>query len=70
MSIFHFLSSMGVWIMIIAVVAVGVWGKTREHELKIHQELRIREMEHERHMKELDLEIEKTKAQQAGQKVA
>lgn len=49
-------------IMIIAIVALGVWHKTRERELQIHQEMRIREMDHQRRMKELELEVEKLKA--------
>jgi len=49
-------------IMIIAIVALGVWHKTRERELQVHQELRIKEMDHQRRMKELELEVEKLKA--------
>ena len=55
----------GVWVMIIAVVAIGGWSKFREHELRIQQELRTKEMEHQQKMKELELELEKTKARQA-----
>jgi predicted negative regulator of RcsB-dependent stress response len=55
----------GLWLMIIAVVAIGGWFKYREQELRIQQELRAKQMEHERKMKELELELEKTKAKQA-----
>lgn len=50
--------------MVFGIVAVVTWFKTREKELQVHQEMRVREMEHQRRMKELDLEIEKSKAQQ------
>jgi hypothetical protein len=49
--------------MIIAAVAIGEWFKYREYELRIQQELRAKEMEHQQKMKEL--ELEKTKAKQA-----
>jgi len=54
----------GLWIMIIAVVAIGGWFKYRDHELKVQQELRMREMEHQQKMKELEIELEKTKSKQ------
>jgi len=63
--IISLLSRNGVWVMIIAVVAIGGWFKYREHELRIQQELRVKEMEHLQKMKELELELEKTRAKQA-----
>ena len=57
----HFLSGNGLWIMIIAVVAIGSWFRFREKELRTHQELRAKEMEHLQKMKELEIELEKTK---------
>ena len=55
-------------VMIIAVVAIVYWHKTRERELQVHQDLQLREMEHQKRMKELELEIEKTRAQQGAPK--
>jgi predicted negative regulator of RcsB-dependent stress response len=55
----------GLWVMIIAVVAIGGWFKYREHELRVQGELRLKEMEHQQKMKELELELEKTKAKQS-----
>lgn len=55
----------GLWVMIIAVVAIGGWFKYRERELQIHQQIRTREMEHLQKMKELEVELEKAKARQA-----
>ena len=54
----------GLWLMVIAVVAIGGWFKYREHELRVQQDLRMREMQHQRKMKELELELEKAKAKQ------
>jgi predicted negative regulator of RcsB-dependent stress response len=58
----------GLWLMIIAVVAIGGWFKYRERELQIHQQIRTREMEHLQKMKELEVELEKAKARQATER--
>jgi len=55
-------------LMIFGIVAVVFWYKAREKELQVHQDMRIREMEHQRRMKELKVELEKAKAQQDGSK--
>jgi hypothetical protein len=57
-------------VMIIAIVAIVHWSKTRERELQVHQELRMREMEHQKSMKELELEIEKTRAEHSTQRAS
>ena len=56
--------------MVVAIVGIVFWFKARQKELEFHQDLRIREMEHQRRMKELELEMEKTKARQATDKAA
>jgi len=56
--------------MIIAIVGIVFWYKARERELAVHQDMRTREMEHQRKLKELDLELEKAKAVQARGKAA
>jgi len=53
-------------LMTIFIVGIISMRKMRERELQAHQELRIREMEHERKLKELEiekarLELEKAK---------
>ena len=58
----------GLWLMVIAIVAIGGWFKYRDHELRAHQDLRLREMEHLQKMKELEVELEKAKARQAAEK--
>jgi hypothetical protein len=57
-----FLNGNGLWVMIIAVVGIGSWFKFREKELRTHEELRVKEMQHLQKMKELEIELEKTKA--------
>jgi hypothetical protein len=64
--VMRFVGSNGLWVMIIAVVAIGSWFKFREKELQAHQELRKREMEHLQKMKELEIALEKAKACSPG----
>jgi hypothetical protein len=66
----NFLSGNGMWVMIIAVVAIGCWFKFREKELRSHEEIRTREMAHLQKMKELEIELEKTKAHGSSDKAA
>ena len=49
-------------LMVLGIVAIVFWSKARAKELQFHQDLRVREMEHQRKMKELEIELEKTKA--------
>jgi hypothetical protein len=51
-----FIIPLGAFLMVIFIVGITSMRKMRERELQAHQELRIREMEHERKMKELDIE--------------
>jgi hypothetical protein len=60
-----FLNGNGLWVMIIAVVGIGSWFKFREKELRSHEELRGKEMAHLQKMKELEIELEKTKTRNA-----
>jgi len=52
-------------LMPVLIVGIVFWFKAHEKDLQFHQDMRIREMEHQRKMKELELELEKTKAQRA-----
>jgi hypothetical protein len=69
---------LGVFVMTVAIVAItvgfGSVRKMRERELLAHQDLRTREMEHERKLKELEvekakLELEKARVTAAGNPV-
>jgi hypothetical protein len=48
--------------MVVAIVGIVHWYKAREKELQFHQDLRVREMEHQRKMRELEVEMERIKA--------
>jgi type II secretory pathway pseudopilin PulG len=52
--------------MIVAIVAMSLSHKAREHELQVRQEMQIRQFEHERRMKEMELEIAKAKVTRAS----
>jgi hypothetical protein len=47
----------------ISIVGIVFWFKAHEKDLQFHQDMRIREMEHERKMKEMEIELEKAKTQ-------
>ena len=49
----------------VLIVGIVFWFKAHEKDLPFHQDMRIREMEHQRNMKQLEIELEKTKAQRA-----
>ena len=57
-------------VMVAAVVGIVFWFKAREKELQVHQEMRLREMDHQLKMKQLELEIEKTRSQRIPERVA
>ena len=62
---------LGLFAMIVLIVAISSMKKMREKELEAHQQLRSQEMEHERRMKELDIEkakieLEKERATKNG----
>jgi CHASE1-domain containing sensor protein len=57
-------------LMTVAIVGIVFWFKARQKELQFHQDLRLREMEHQRRTKELEVELEKAKATQAAGKAA
>jgi hypothetical protein len=48
-------------LMVLGIVAIVFWFKAREKELHYHQDLRIREMEYQAKMKQLEIDLEKAK---------
>ena len=56
-------------LMPVAIVGIVFWFKARKMQLELHQSLRLREFEHQQRLKELELEIEKTKARNADKAV-
>ncbi len=57
-------------VMVVAVVGIVFWFKARDKELQYHQDLRLKEMEHQRRMKELEIELEKTRQRNATSQAA
>lgn len=56
--------------MIVGIVAITFWSRTRTKELDVHREMRMREIEHERNLKQMELEIEKLRAARGDGKTA
>ncbi len=54
---------------LIAIIGIIFWHRTRLRELQAHEAMRLREMEHQRNLKQLELEIEKVKAGRAPESV-
>ncbi len=57
-------------VMVVAVAGIIFWFKARDKELQYHQDLRLKEMEHQRRMKELEIELEKTRQRNATSQAA
>ena len=51
--------------MPVLIVGIVFWYKARDRELQAHQELQIRQMEHERRMKEMEIEKAKIELEKA-----
>ena len=52
---------LGVFAMVVLIVAITHMVKLREKEMEVQQKLYTDEMEHQRRMRELDLEMERIK---------
>ncbi len=53
------------FVTVIFIVGIVFFRKMREKELQAHQELRVREMEHERKLKEMEIEKAKLELEKA-----
>ena len=60
-----FIVPLGVFVMVVLIVAINSMRKMREKELEAHQQLRTQEMEHERKLKELEIEKVRLEAEKA-----
>jgi hypothetical protein len=56
-----FVVPLGVFAMVVLIVAITHLARIRDLELEFHQKLRMEEMEHQRRIRELDLELERIK---------
>lgn len=56
-----FVIPLGVFAMVVLIVAITQIVKIRDKEMELHQKLRLEEMEHQRQMRELELDLERIK---------
>jgi hypothetical protein len=52
---------LAVFAMVVLIVAMAELTKIRNLEVEVHQTLHVEEMEHQRKMRELELELERIK---------
>ena len=52
---------LGVFAMVVLIVAITKMAKIRDREIEVHQRLHLEQLEHQRKMKELELELERVK---------
>jgi len=58
-----FLVPLGVFAMVALLVAITQIGGIRDLEITVHHRLHAQEMEHQRRMRDLDMEIERIRRQ-------
>jgi len=56
-----FVIPLAVFAMVVLIVAITQMVKIRDRELEVHQKLHLEEMEHQRKMRELELDLERIK---------
>jgi hypothetical protein len=56
-----FLVPLAVFAMVVLIVAITHVAQIRNLEIEVHQKLQAKEMEHQRKMQELELELERIK---------
>jgi hypothetical protein len=56
-----FIIPLAVFAMVVLIVAIVSLARLRETEMEVHQRLYMEEMEHQRKMRELELELERVK---------
>jgi len=56
-----FVVPLGVFAMVVLIVAITQIVRIRDKEMEVHQKLHLEEMEHQRKMRELELDLERIK---------
>jgi hypothetical protein len=56
-----FVIPLGVFAMVVLIVAITQIVRIRDKEMEVHQKLHLEEMEHQRKMRELELDLERIK---------
>lgn len=54
-----FIIPLAVFAIVVLIVAIGNLTKIRDKELEVHQKLHAEQLEHQRKMKEIELELER-----------
>jgi hypothetical protein len=52
---------LAVFAMVVLIVAITKMAKIRDREIEVHQRLHLEQLEHQRKMKELELDLERVK---------
>jgi len=61
MNLSPFVIPLGAFVMVVLIVALAHVTNIRDLEVAVHQKLYAKEMEHQRKMRELELELERIK---------
>jgi hypothetical protein len=56
-----FVIPLGVFAMVVLIVAITQIVRIRDKEMEVHQKLHLEEMDHQRKMRELELDLERIK---------
>jgi hypothetical protein len=56
-----FFIPLGVFAMVVLIVAITQMISIRDKEMEVHQRLHLEEMDHQRKMRELELELQRIK---------
>lgn len=56
-----FIIPLAIFLMVVLIVAITSLMKIRDRELDVHQRLHMEELEHQRRMRELEIELERVK---------
>jgi len=56
-----FIIPLAVFAMVVLIVAIVKLAKTRDREIEVHQRLHLEQLEHQRKMQELELELARLK---------
>jgi hypothetical protein len=56
-----FVIPLGVFAMVVLIVAITQIVRIHDKEMEVHQKLHLEEMEHQRKMRELELDLERIK---------
>ena len=56
-----FIVPLAVFAMVVLIVGISHTARIRDKEMEVHQKLHLEEMEHQRKMKELELELARIK---------